>query len=203
MEILSLGIIGILIVMSPGADFVMVAKNSVTAGKRAGLWTALGISSAIGVHVAYSMFGLSYLISHNQTLFMVIKYVGAGYLIYLGIKCLMSSPEQLVLKNGQVNTTKPIRFFIQGFFCNLLNPKTMLFFISLYGQLLESNSGNIELVMIYGLYLAALHWTWFSCVALAFSSNLFDKRFSKFKILLNRLCGASLMAFGAALAVKS
>lgn len=68
MEIISLAIIGLLIVISPGADFVLVLKNSINSGRRAGLLTAFGISLAIGVHISYSMLGIGYLISQSETL---------------------------------------------------------------------------------------------------------------------------------------
>ena len=69
MEIFSLAILGILIVISPGADFILVLKNSLNQGRIAGIWTALGVSLAICVHISYSMLGISYLISQNEWLF--------------------------------------------------------------------------------------------------------------------------------------
>lgn len=86
MELISLAILGLLIVISPGADFVLVLKNSLNHGRSAGIWTAIGISLAITIHITYSLLGISYLISQNEMLFNAIRYAGAAYLIYLGIK---------------------------------------------------------------------------------------------------------------------
>lgn len=74
MEIISLAILGILIVISPGADFVLVLKNSINQGRKSGIWTAIGISLAICVHIGYSMLGISYLISQNEWLFNIVRY---------------------------------------------------------------------------------------------------------------------------------
>ena len=93
MEFISLAILGILIVISPGADFVLVLKNSINFGRRAGILTAVGISLAIGVHISYSMFGISYLISQNELAFQTIRYLGAGYLVYLGVKGILSKSK--------------------------------------------------------------------------------------------------------------
>ena len=86
MDVISLALLGVLIVISPGADFVLVLKNSLNLGRKAGILTALGISLAIGVHIGYSLLGISYLISQNEWLYRLVRYAGAAYLVYLGIK---------------------------------------------------------------------------------------------------------------------
>lgn len=127
MDIFTLAIVGLLIVISPGADFVLVLKNSLSHGRRAGMFSALGISLAITVHIGYSLLGISYLISHNETLFNLIKYSGAVYLVYLGIKGIFSANTNTVITAEQDHHLPGYRYFAQGFLCNVLNPKTMLF----------------------------------------------------------------------------
>lgn len=100
MEWLSLAVLGLLIVISPGADFVLVLKNSVNQGRQAGIWTALGVSLAICVHISYSMLGISYLISQNEQIFDIIRYAGAAYLVYLGIKGILSADSKLAPMEG-------------------------------------------------------------------------------------------------------
>ncbi|MGF1754796.1 LysE family translocator [Vibrio makurazakiensis] len=205
MEWLSLAVLGVLIVISPGADFVLVLKNSVNQGRSAGLWTAMGVSSAICVHIAYSMLGISYLISQNEALFSTIKYAGAAYLIYLGLKGLFSAAADSETIESDSMQQQPYQSFFQGFLCNVLNPKTMLFFLSIFSQLISPNTeiSSNPLPLIYGVYMIVLHGVWFALVAFLFTSQALQTRLQRMKKALNRLCGAGLIAFGSILALKS
>jgi threonine/homoserine/homoserine lactone efflux protein len=80
-EIISVCVIAVFMSISPGADFVMVTRNCLFHERKAGLYSALGISLAIWVHVAYSIAGVAVIISNSVVLFSMIKYVGAAYLI--------------------------------------------------------------------------------------------------------------------------
>ncbi len=203
METFSLAIIGLLIVISPGADFVLVLRNSINSGRKQGVLTALGISLAIGVHITYSMLGISYLISQNEILFTSIKYAGAAYLIYLGLKSILTANDQLDKIESNSLTLKPSQYLIQGFFCNMLNPKTMLFFISLFSQLISSDASNNNYVLLYRLYIALLHGVWFSIVAMIFTSKALQMHLLRIKKRLNQACGLGLLSFGVMLAAKS
>ena len=201
MEFISLAILGILIVISPGADFFLVLKNSINFGRRAGILTAVGISLAIGVHISYSMLGISYLVSQNELAFQTIRYLGAGYLVYLGVKGILSKEQ--VSNEAEATQEKGQRYFVQGFFCNVLNPKTMLFFLSIFSQLITNNSTDNAFALGYGVYMMALHMAWFALVAFLFTSPLLQDWLNKFKQRLNQVCGAGLILFGSALALNS
>lgn len=203
METMSLALVGLLIVMSPGADFILILKNSINAGRKAGLWTAAGISLAIGVHIGYSMLGISYLISQNEALFSLVRYLGAGYLIYIGVKGLLTANNTIERLEAKAEQVKPVQYLMQGFLCNVLNPKTMLFFLSLFSQLIGSESGSDSFALWYGLYIAVLHGLWFGTVAMAFTSSLFQAYLLKMKKRLNQACGVGLIGFGSYLAIKS
>lgn len=203
MELISLALLGILIVISPGADFVLVLKNSLNQGRKAGLFTALGISLAICIHIAYSLLGISYLISQYQWLYDVIRYTGSAYLIYLGIKGLISSSADLGSMEGTQHIISAKKYFAQGFLCNALNPKTMLFFLSIFSQVISPEQQDQSLALLYGGYMILLHGLWFSLVALLFTSNVFQARLLKLKKPLNQACGAGLLGFGALLAIRT
>ncbi|NAW57921.1 MULTISPECIES: LysE family transporter [unclassified Vibrio] len=203
MEVISLAILGILIVISPGADFVLVLKNSLNAGRKAGLLTAAGISLAITIHISYSWLGISYLVSQNQWLFMGIKYAGAAYLIYLGIKGILSASADAALSYSAEQPLAAHRYLLQGFLCNALNPKTMLFFLSIFSQVISADGSTDMEALLYGVYMIALHGIWFSLVATLITAPLLQKRLLGMKKRLNQACGAGLMLFGAALAVKA
>jgi len=203
MEILGLAILGLLIVVSPGADFVLVLKNSMNFGRKAGIYTAMGISLAICVHISYSMLGINYLISQNELLFSLIRYAGSAYLIFLGIKGILTASESLDAIESIKVEVSPLQYLAQGFLCNALNPKTMLFFLSIFSQVINPDSNNTYTVLFYGFYMILLHALWFSAVAILFSSNTLQARIMKIKKRLNQACGAGLISFGAILAFKS
>ncbi|QUM79524.1 LysE family translocator [Moritella sp. 5] len=203
MEILSLAILGILIVISPGADFVLVLKTSINDGRKAGIFTALGLSLAICVHISYSMFGISYLISQNEFLYNMIRYAGAGYLIYLGIKGIYSANSPLNTTSAEQRKIKNWQYLAQGFLCNVLNPKTMLFFLSVFSQVISPDSNDNTYAFIYGVYMIALHGIWFAIVAILFTSVALQTRLLRVRKRLNQVCGIGLVSFGALLALKS
>jgi len=203
MEMLSLAILGVLIVISPGADFVLVLKTSINDGRKAGIFTALGLSLAICVHISYSMLGISYLISQNEFLYNMIRYAGAGYLIYLGIKGIYSSNSQLDTASTEQQKNKNWQYLAQGFLCNVLNPKTLLFFLSVFSQVISPDSNVNSYALIYGVYMIALHGLWFAIVAILFTSAALQERLLRIRKPLNQVCGAGLVSFGALLALKS
>lgn len=203
MEILGLAILGLLIVISPGADFVLVLKNSVNLGRKAGVWTAFGISLAICIHIGYSMLGISYLISQNELIFSMVRYTGSAYLIYLGIKGILTANASLEAVESTEKEVKPLQYLAQGFLCNVLNPKTMLFFLSIFSQVISPDSDNQHTVLFYGLYMVLLHALWFSIVAILLTSNALQTRILRMKKRLNQACGVGLVSFGAILAFKS
>ncbi|WJG28769.1 LysE family transporter [Vibrio furnissii] len=203
MDIVTLAIVGLLIVISPGADFVLVLKNSLSHGRRAGLLSALGISLAITVHIGYSLLGISYLISHNELLFNLIKYAGAAYLVYLGIKGIFAESAQTVITAEQDNSLPSYRYFAQGFLCNVLNPKTMLFFLSIFSQVISEDGASSTQALIYGGYMVVLHGVWFALVATLMTSTALQHKLERVKPLINKACGVGLVSFGAALALKA
>lgn len=200
MEILGFALLGLLIVMSPGADFVLVLKNSIGAGRKAGLWTALGISLAISVHISYSVLGISYLISQNEALFTAIRYAGSAYLIYLGLKGILTANNTLDTRADETTQVAGMRYLAQGFLCNVLNPKTMLFFLSIFSQVISPDDHSHLTAVGYGLYMMLLHGLWFALVALLFTSAPLQSRLKKVKKRFDQVCGAGLMTFDALLA---
>ncbi|NNN85431.1 LysE family translocator [Vibrio sp. A8-1] len=204
MEIFSLALLGVLIVVSPGADFVLVLKNSLNQGRQAGIYSAIGISLAISIHIAYSMLGISYLISQNEWLFSLIRYLGAAYLVYLGLKGIFSSSHQPENNAPQYTATQQVwPFFLQGFLCNVLNPKTMLFFLSIFSQVIDPDSATQHLALMYGGYMIVLHGIWFSIIAVLFTSPKLQALLLGVKHRLNQACGIGLVLFGTILGLKS
>lgn len=133
-EFLTVALIHLLAVASPGPDFAVVVRESVTHGRRAGTWTALGVGCAIFLHVGYSLLGIGLIVSQSIVLFNALKWAAAAYLLYIGYKALRAQPakpetENLHLEAGE-RTARGA--FTSGFVTNGLNPKATLFFLSLF-----------------------------------------------------------------------
>ena len=203
MDVISLALLGVLIVIIPGADFVLVLKNSLNLGRKAGILTAIGISLAIGVHIGYSLLGISYLISQNEWLYRLVRYAGAAYLVYLGIKSVFGVGSPPDAETSSRKAIKTWHYLLQGFLCNVLNPKTMLFFLSVFSQVISPDVGNSHLTLFYGGYMVLLHGLWFCAVAILFTSHVLQARLSTVKTALNKICGTGLVVFGTLLAIKA
>ena len=133
-EIIAVSTIAIFMAMLPGADFVMVTRTSISNGRLAGLYMSLGMSLSVCIHASYSIAGLAVVIANSAWLFSAIKYLGAAYLIYLAWQLLTT--RETVNKDQSNSTTQmsPFIAFRMGFTCNILNPKTSIFFLSIFIQ---------------------------------------------------------------------
>ncbi|MCF5382824.1 LysE family translocator, partial [Pseudomonas syringae] len=134
-EFLTVALIHLLAVASPGPDFAVVVRESVTHGRKAGTWAALGVGSAIFLHVGYSLLGIGIIVSQSIVLFNALKWAAAAYLLYIGIKALRAKPAAAT-GDTAIKATPGERTargaYISGFVTNGLNPKATLFFLSLF-----------------------------------------------------------------------
>ena len=123
-EFLTVALIHLLAVASPGPDFAVVVRESVTHGRRAGTWTAFGVGTAIFLHVGYSLLGIGLIVSQSIMLFNALKWAAAAYLVYIGFKALRARPAAAG-EAIQVSTVErtPRAAYIAGFMTNGLNPK--------------------------------------------------------------------------------
>ena len=194
---LTIAVIHLLAVMSPGPDFAIITKQSLTRSRRSAIYTAAGLGFGIMVHVAYSLLGIGLVISKSIILFNTIKYIGAAYLIYIGWKALTSkSPVQSADAHADhmddVSAWQSLRM---GFLCNVLNPKASLFFLALFTQVIDKDT-SIGLQLIYGLYMSFATFVWFSFVASVFSLKAIRKIFKRMQLGIERTMGAILILLG-------
>jgi len=180
----------------------MVTRNSIFYGRKSGFYSALGISAAIWVHVAYSIAGLAVIISNSVILFSIIKYLGAAYLIYIGWKTFTS--KSMVSIEGDKAKTELSNFkaFKVGFITNVLNPKTTIFFLSIFTQLVTINT-PIWIQLIYGLIICCAHLVWFITVSYLFSHPALLGQFYKSKKTIERIVGSVLIGFGFKVALST
>ncbi|WP_237154512.1 LysE family translocator [Oryzibacter oryziterrae] len=197
-ELLAVVTITILAVISPGPDFAMVSRNSLLLSRRAGLLTALGIGCGVLVHVAYTVLGLGLLIQHSLWLFSTLKLVAAAYLIYLGAKMLLSRPQSGAAPKADV-APSDASAWRTGFLTNALNPKTTIFIVSLFMQVVQPST-PLAVQLGYGAFISAAHVIWFALVALFFSSGRIRGVILAVRHWIDRVFGGLLVIFGVLLA---
>jgi threonine/homoserine/homoserine lactone efflux protein len=153
----------------PGPAVLYIVARSVEQGRLAGFISDLGIHSATLVHVLAAALGLSALLASSALAFAVVKYAGAAYLIWIGLKKIFGRAEA-----GEVKALKPVgyrRLYREGFIVNLLNPKTALFFLAFLPQFVEVDRGHVVSQIVFlGLLFTALGFVSDGCYALAASA---------------------------------
>jgi RhtB (resistance to homoserine/threonine) family protein len=200
-EFLTVALIHLLAVASPGPDFAVVVRESVTHGRRAGTWTAFGVGMAIFLHVGYSLLGIGLIVSQSIVLFNALKWLAAAYLLYIGFKALRASPAAPGSDTVHVSTVErtPRAAFVAGFMTNGLNPKATLFFLSLFTVVINPHT-PLAVQSGYGLYLAMATGLWFCLVAMLFSQQRVRAGFARMGHWFDRTMGAVLIALGVKIA---
>lgn len=203
MEFMTVALVHLLAVASPGPDFAVVVRESVAQGRRAGSWTALGVGCGIFVHVAYSLLGIGLIVSQSIVLFNIFKWLAAAYLVYLGWRALRARPMSLEAIDGAnaAVARSAWRAFVIGFVTNGLNPKATLFFLSLFTVVISPDT-PLLVQAGYGVYLAGATALWFLLVAWLFSRGRVRAGFARMGHWFDRLTGAVLIGLGARLALS-
>jgi RhtB (resistance to homoserine/threonine) family protein len=135
--------VSILINISPGPDMIYTAARSLSQGTKAGVFSALGIFTGCLFHIAAATFGISQIIEESVLLFSIIKYAGAAYLIFLGIRSLVNKRKRATeIKSLPAMSNRKI--FLQGMTTNILNPKVAIFFLSFLPQFINPQSRYLE-----------------------------------------------------------
>ena len=186
----------LLLNVTPGPDTLYIVSRSVSQGRRAGFVSALGISTGCLVHTALAAFGLSAVLSTSATAFEAVKFAGAFYLIYLGIRALRSRPAT----TG--NPTPPPRpslaLFRQGVMTNVLNPKVALFFLAFLPQFIIPGSGLGPLPFLALGLLFVVQGTLWCVFVVLFASRATEmvRTNGRAALLLERLTGVVFIALG-------
>lgn len=201
-ELISVSVIAIFMVASPGADFVMVTRNSIFYGRLAGLYSSLGVSLAVWIHVVYSIAGLAIIISKSIILFSIVKYLGAAYLIYIGWKTFQSKSDINIEQQSDSEKLSNYTAFKIGFITNALNPKTTIFFLSIFTQVVNSQT-PLWLQIVYGAIISLSHLLWFSSVSVFLSQPVLLNKFQAWKNSIEKVIGCLLMGFGLKVATIS
>ncbi|CNI54917.1 putative LysE type translocator [Yersinia enterocolitica] len=188
--------------LSPGPDFFLVIKNAARYRRPAAMMTAFGVVLGVATHMSYCVAGLAVVITTTPWLFNLLKYAGACYLIWIGIQALLSrGGSQLNVENA---TQSPITLkaaFLQGYLCNLLNPKATLFFLAVFTQILQINSGVGE-----KLWYASIIWVlsiiWWPLLVILIQSAPVRRGLAKAQKVVDKLLGGLLIGLGIKVALS-
>lgn len=186
---------------SPGPDFVIAVRNSVLHSRTAGIFTAIGFAIGVMIHVTYTLVGIAALISQSVLFFNILKYAGAAYLFYIGIKSLKSKGYEPNESSKNENGMKPLQALWSGFLTNTLNPKATLFFLSVFSQFINPET-PLFVQMIYAGTCVFMTFLWFSFVAIVLTNPKIKATFLKLTKWIDRICGGLLIALGIKLALS-
>ncbi len=212
-EFTQVAVAHLLAVASPGPDFAIIVKQSLSHGRSTARWTAVGVGTAILLHVGYSVLGLGLAIKSSPTVFAAVKYAGAAYIAWLGVQSLRAQPRQAEAARGTTqgepeaggggaNTPSPRAAFATGFFTNALNPKVTLFFVSLFALIVSPATPRIVQVA-YGVWMAVATIGWFALVATVFAHEGVRRKFLGYGHWIDRGLGVVFLGFAVSLVVAT
>ena len=155
-----------LLAISPGPDNIFVLMQSVVHGKKYGISTIAGLMSGCLVHTTFVAFGVSTIIKENNTIFLVIKLLGAIYLCFLSYK-VFKSDAAITMTTQNIQKKTPFQLFKMGFLMNVLNPKVTIFFLALFPGFLFSNElSTVVQFYVLGAVFILVSFIIFSIIAL-------------------------------------
>lgn len=193
----------LIFVLTPGIDTVFVLNKSISQGKRAGIYASIGINSGILFHTVFAALGLSMIVAKSAVAFSTIKYIGAAYLVYLGIKAIFSKESKLNFNHNAGQDISDWKNFKIGFITNVLNPKVALFFLSFFPQFISKEYIGTPLpFIILGITHAVFGLIWF--LLLSYFSAMFSyklKENPKFNYFLNKFSGIVYILLGVKVAL--
>lgn len=207
LQLLTVAGIHALAVISPGPDFVLISRLSLSYSRKIGFAGAIGVALGIGLHITYSILGIGALIASSVLLFNTIKILGALYLIYIGLMSFRTAKDSKVGNElsddiqyqDKMDSWKALK---SGFLTNALNPKATLFILAVFTQVI--NPSTPTLIQIgYGLEMVLATALWFSIVSFFLSTNLISRKIQSVKGVIEKITGVVLTALGLKILLSS
>ncbi|WP_282032859.1 LysE family translocator [Metabacillus indicus] len=196
-------VLSLFVVMSPGIDTALITKRTISGGKRDGFKMALGITAGALVHTFAAAFGLSAVLMQSAAAFEIVKYIGAAYLIYLGVTSFISKEknnEQRLENQKEIHAKGSA--FKQGFFSNILNPKVAIFFLTFLPQFVNTHSHAAKQLILMGIIYTLMCIVWF--IVFVIFINYLRKWLMTPRVqsMMDKATGIVLIAFGLKLALE-
>ncbi len=207
-QFLTFAVAATILTITPGNDTFLVFNRTLGNGRRCGAAATLGVLAGLPVHGFFASVGLSVILVQSAELFAVVKYMGAAYLAYLGIRSIRDAwrrrngGEAGAADNLQRSEKSVRRCFMEGFLTNVLNPKVAIFYLSFLPQFISPN----DPVMLKSLAMAGFHWLtgvfWLFFVVFAVGKARVVLKRPRIRRWLETVSGAVLVAFGLKLALS-
>lgn len=202
-QIVMFSVTSILLLIAPGPDIIYVMTRGIAQGKKAAIAASLGFSLGCVVHTFLIVFGLSKLIATSVVAFQILKFSGAFYLVYLGIKIIRD--KTMINIDGSKEQISLKKIFNQSIIANLLNPKVIIFFLAFFPQFINEKRGNVSVQMItLGFLFVLITFVGFSTIG--YLSGLISTYLYKKPAVANKIqvcCGSVLILLGVRLAFIS
>ena len=182
--------------MSPGPNTLLVTRNALLVSRREGVYTALGIATGSLVHSTMALLGLSALIAGSPILFRIFKWAGSAYLVYLGIRMLLSKQhKEGVAANPVRSNTLGLSAYRAGLLTNLSNPKSYIFYFALFSNMFNATSPlYLKIIVVIQILLSSI--TWHTLLALVFSTPRIQSVFTRIMGVLEKIFGTILVLLG-------
>ena len=194
-----------LLVISPGPNAFLITKTVPISGRKAGYANIWGFVAAFYVHGTLSIFGISILLVQSAQAFFVFKMLGATYLIWIGIKALISAFKSDISKPTEsgIKTKKMVSMhsaFTEGFLTNVLNPKVSMFYLAAFPQFITLNESAVNAYVLVTAH-SLVNFVWFSLMVLMLSRIKSVSNNLLFRRCLNFITGIVFIGFGSKLAL--
>ncbi|MGX2959810.1 LysE family translocator [Peribacillus sp. JNUCC 23] len=195
--------------MLPGTDTVLIMKNTLSHGSKAGRYTILGMATGLTFWTIIAVFGLSVVIAQSLFLFNAIKYMGAAYLLYLGIRAFFTKRTlslEAVQVDSQHSDDKSAHHhnkepYLQGAISNILNPKTILVYITFMPQFIDLNGNTNQQLIVLSLILTIIAVGWFMILVYLIDHLKKWLNKPKFLTIYQKSTGVMLIGFGVKTAI--
>lgn len=196
-----------LALLSPGPDFVLVVKSAIRNEGKNAIGVALGIASANALYIGLCLIGVGSILAASATVMVVLKVIGGLFLIYLAVQALRASKSSYksldIAEQSHSNKVKATFFkeFITGFMSGILNPKNLLFYLSLFTVVLTPEVG-LAFKLGLGIWMTAIVFLWDLSIIFLLSTSKVRSKFTKLAYYIDKVTGAILGLIGFAI-IKS
>jgi threonine/homoserine/homoserine lactone efflux protein len=188
----------------------MVLRQSLAHGRRAAIWTSIGIGTAILLHVTYAVLGIGILLRASHFWFTAVKFLGAAYLAWIGVKALRTRPRRELSgapPGAEPDLARPAEptpraAWVTGFLTNAFNPKVTLFFVAIFASLIDPATPK-WIQAAYGIWMSLATMAWFTMVSVFFTREGIRRAFLRGGHWIDRAMGIVLITLAVALAVSS
>lgn len=202
-EIVTFVFVASLLVMSPGPNGVLIAKTVPTSGRSAGFANVAGFVTAFYLHGALSILGISIILVQSATAFTIVKYLGAAYLCWIGIKALLAAFQGIGTTSNIAPAKKQrtlLNAYIEGLLTNALNPKVSMFYLAAFPQFITAGETSAASAFLLVFLHSMINLVWFAVIVLLYAKLTAVTRNSSFQRWLKGVTGVVFIGFGIKLA---